>query len=173
VSGKTSIVRWAITLIMLSIIRPTLLVAADSGSQNVTANYRACHTLNIKKEKVKENLINEAIKRLAEQVLFKIDFRETFDRSGVIENWVSDGRELYSTRYKEYMKLLSSGTLKNFNYRFIDQPEDNNLCIEASAVGNLPEFRQKIAEIELLEKSLPEPNYVEAFNELPGYHRLD
>ncbi len=148
-------------------------LSGDILADEVEAKFSTCRSLEAGSEQVKQELKEQAIKRLAEHILFKVEVRDTVDHTGLVEDWVSDGREIYSTRFREYINLLSSGTLKRFDHEFVKSKSDSALCINASAYGDVDEFRQKIDEIEMNTRDLPKPQYVEKFNELPDYYRLD
>ncbi len=100
-------------------------LSGDTLAGEVEAKFSTCRLLEAASEKIKQKLKEEAIKRLAEHILFKVEVRDTVDHTGVVEDWVSDGREMYSTRFTEYINLLSSGTLKRFSHEFVKSKSED------------------------------------------------
>ena len=143
-----------------------------SQSTDIDVYYKDCIKVLNSTENAKRTLTYRSVRALSQQILFQLEFRDSYQNSRELKEWRASNEYVLATSYKEYIDTLSSGTLKGFNIRFKSGLK-GYLCAESAATGDREEFKKRIYEIKKQENNLPLPEYVDRFFELPQYHRLE
>lgn len=156
----------AVTVLLIS--STSVLTQAEELRQVTFDN---CLPIKASMVQVKGDLYKSSVIELAKQLLFYVEAEESYTRKkNIISNWKIKNDVVTSTSYAQYLNVISAGSLQNFTIQY--QVYKNKVCSSSTAYGSTEEFKRMIEKIRSVEESLPDPEIVQSFYELPEYYRV-